>query len=153
MVGYGCDGCWRHTSDRPTVGIVNSVYGSIFLYSYVVPIHSWHLTRQLNKKDLDLRTLSFRWFLCPKLYGSMCRWQHHFWHMNMGCCQKYHVLIPTYNHKFVWPYFTQIILIFPVLVFAYKLPSPSKVCHTNSYIKLEICMTILCWASCDWDRI
>ncbi len=67
MVGYGCDGCWRHTSDRPTVGIVEIVYGSIFFYS---PIHSWHLTRQLNKKDLDLCTLFFRWFLCPVLYGS-----------------------------------------------------------------------------------
>jgi hypothetical protein len=30
MVGYGCDGCWRRTSDRPTVGIVKIVYGSIF---------------------------------------------------------------------------------------------------------------------------
>ncbi len=40
MVGYGCDGCWRRTSDRSTVGIVEIVYGSIFLYSYVVPIHS-----------------------------------------------------------------------------------------------------------------
>jgi hypothetical protein len=70
MVGYGCDGCWRRTSDPPTVGIVEIVYGSIFFYSYVVPIHSGHLTRQLNKKDLDLRTLSFRWFLCPVLYGS-----------------------------------------------------------------------------------
>ncbi len=69
MVGYGCDGCWRRTSDPPTVGIVEIVYGSIFFYSYVVPIHSWHLTRQLNKKDIDLRTLSFRWFLCPGLYG------------------------------------------------------------------------------------
>ncbi len=29
------------------------------------------MTRQLNKKDLDLRTLSFRWFLCPKLYGTL----------------------------------------------------------------------------------
>jgi hypothetical protein len=40
MVGYGGDGCWRRTSDRPTVGIVDIVYGSIFFYSYVVPIHS-----------------------------------------------------------------------------------------------------------------
>jgi hypothetical protein len=32
MVGYGCDGCWRHTSDRPTVGIVKIVYGSIFIF-------------------------------------------------------------------------------------------------------------------------
>ncbi len=27
------------------------------------------MTRQLNKKDLDLRTLSFSWFLCPNEYG------------------------------------------------------------------------------------
>ncbi len=40
MVGYGGDGCWRRTSDRPPVGIVDIVYGSIFFYSYVVPIHS-----------------------------------------------------------------------------------------------------------------
>ena len=85
--------------------------------------------------------------------ASMCRWQHHFWHTNMGCCQKYHVLIPTYNHKFVWPYFKQIVLIFPALVFAYELPSPSKVCHTNSYVKLDICMTILQTASlCRWQH-
>jgi hypothetical protein len=30
MVGYGCDGCWRHTSDQPTVEIVKIVYRSIF---------------------------------------------------------------------------------------------------------------------------
>jgi hypothetical protein len=70
MVGYGCDGCWRRTSDQPTVGIVKIVYESIFLYSYVVPKHSWHLTWQLNKKDLDLHTLSFMCFLCPGKYGS-----------------------------------------------------------------------------------
>ncbi len=40
MVGYGCDGCWRRKSDRPTVGIVKIVYGSIFLYSYIIPIVS-----------------------------------------------------------------------------------------------------------------
>ncbi len=55
MVGYGCVGSWRLTSDQPTVRKVKIVYGSIF-YSYVDPIHSWHLTRQLNKEDLDLRT-------------------------------------------------------------------------------------------------
>ncbi len=53
-------GHWRRTSDWPTVGIVEIVYGSNFFYSYVDPIHSCHLTRQLNKEDLDLRTLSFR---------------------------------------------------------------------------------------------
>ncbi len=66
--------------------------------------------------------------------ASMCRWQHHFWHTNMACCKKYPILIPAYNHKFVWPYYKQIDLIFPALVFAYELQSPSKVCNTNSYI-------------------
>jgi hypothetical protein len=32
MVGYGCDGCWRRTSDQLTVGIVKIVYGSFFLF-------------------------------------------------------------------------------------------------------------------------
>ncbi len=58
-------GSWRLTSDRPTVGIVKIVYGSIFFHSYVDPIYSWHLTRQLNKEDLDLRSLLLSWFLCP----------------------------------------------------------------------------------------
>ncbi len=43
MVGYGCDvdvGRWRRTSDRPTVGIVKIVYGSIIFYSYLHPIQS-----------------------------------------------------------------------------------------------------------------
>ncbi len=31
---------WRRTSDRPTVGIVEIVYGSFFFYSYVHPIQS-----------------------------------------------------------------------------------------------------------------
>ncbi len=67
MVSYGCVGwCWLlEAYIRSTyLGIVKIVYGRI-LYSYVDPIHSWHLTRQLNKEDLDLRTLSFRWCLCP----------------------------------------------------------------------------------------
>ncbi len=63
-------GRWRLTSDRPTVGIVKIVYGSIFFYSYADPIHSWHLTRQLNTEDLDLRTFAFSWFLCPVFNGS-----------------------------------------------------------------------------------
>ena len=84
---------------------------------------------------------------------SMCCWQHHFWHMNMGCCKKYCILIPTYKQKFVWAYFKQIDMIFPVLVFAYELQSPSKVCNTNSYVNMEICMTILQTASlCCWQH-
>jgi hypothetical protein len=61
-------GRWRHTWHRPTVGIVKIFYRSIFFYSYVVPIHSWHLTRQLNKEELDLHTLAFRCFLCLVFY-------------------------------------------------------------------------------------
>ncbi len=63
-------GRWRLTSDQPTVGIVKIVYGSIFFNSYADPIHSWHLTRQLNKEDLDLCTLAFSCFLCPVFYSS-----------------------------------------------------------------------------------
>ncbi len=73
MVSYGCVGwCWPlEAYVRSTyLGIVKIVYKSIF-YSYVDPIHSWHLTRQLNKEDLDLHTLSFRWCLCPGKYGSL----------------------------------------------------------------------------------
>jgi hypothetical protein len=33
-------GHWRLTSDQPTVEMVKIVYGSIFFYSYVYPIHS-----------------------------------------------------------------------------------------------------------------
>ncbi len=58
-----------------------------FFYSYVDPIHSWHLTRQLNKEDLDLCTWAFSCFLCPgfhgrslfgpsllQVFGSTCFW-------------------------------------------------------------------------------
>ncbi len=41
-------GRWRLTSDRPTVGIVKIVYRTFF-NSYLCPIHSLHLTKQLNK--------------------------------------------------------------------------------------------------------
>ncbi len=64
-------GSWRLTSDRPTVGIVKTVYISIFFHSYVDPIYSWHLTRQLNKEDLHLCTFAFSWFLCPVFYGNL----------------------------------------------------------------------------------
>ncbi len=65
---------WRLTSDQPDVGIVKIVHGSFF-YSYVDPINSWHLTRQLKKEDLDLHTFAFSWFLCPNfngIYLSIC---------------------------------------------------------------------------------
>jgi hypothetical protein len=63
-------GHWRLTSDQPTIGIVKIVNGCKFFYSYKDPIHSWHLTRQLKKEDLDLKTLLFSWFSFPMLYGS-----------------------------------------------------------------------------------
>jgi hypothetical protein len=82
----------------------------------------------------------------------MCRWQHHFWHMNMGCCKKYCILIPTYKQKFLWPYFKHRFDI-SSLVFAYEVQSHSKVCNTNSYVNLEICMAILQTASlCHWQH-
>ncbi len=62
-------GRWSLMSDWTTVGIVKILYGSILFYSYVDPIHSWHLIRQLKKEDLDLCTLLFSWFLCPDFYG------------------------------------------------------------------------------------
>ncbi len=64
LVDYGCVGwCWPlEAYVRLTyLGIEKKIYGGIF-YSYVDPIHSWHLTRQLNKEDLDLCTWVFRWY-------------------------------------------------------------------------------------------
>ena len=85
--------------------------------------------------------------------ASLCCWQHHFLAYEHGYLWKYLIPIPRNNHKFVWPYFTQIDLIFPVLVFAYKLHRPSKVWNTNSYATLEICMTILQTPSlCRWQH-
>ncbi len=63
-------GRWRLTSDQPTVGIVKNCQQKYFFNSYVYHIHSWHLTRQLNKEDLDLRTCNISWFLCLVFYGK-----------------------------------------------------------------------------------
>jgi hypothetical protein len=63
-------GRWRLTSDQSTVGIVKIVYGSIFLYSYIDPINSSHLSCQLNKEEFDLCTCNISWFLCPVFYSS-----------------------------------------------------------------------------------
>ncbi len=49
----------------------NTTHTEVFFYSYVDPIHSWHLTGQLNKEDLDLHTWAFRWCLCPVEYGRV----------------------------------------------------------------------------------
>ncbi len=59
---------WQHRKIHPPPGEVYDGY--IVFYSYVDPIHSWHLTQQLNKEDLDLCTWAFRWCLCPVKYGS-----------------------------------------------------------------------------------
>ena len=72
MAGYGCDGwCWLLEAYVRSINCRNSRHclRKYFFFSYVDPIHSWHLTRQLKKKDLDLRTLLFSWFLCPVFYG------------------------------------------------------------------------------------
>jgi hypothetical protein len=72
MVGYDCDGwCWPLEAYIRSTNCRNSKKFLLkyFFYSYVNPIQSWHLTRQLNKEESDLRTLLFSWFLCPVLYG------------------------------------------------------------------------------------
>ncbi len=62
-------GCCRLTSDQPTVGIVKIVYWIIF-YSYVHPIHSWHLTWQPKREIPKKANWSFRLCLNPVLNGS-----------------------------------------------------------------------------------
>ncbi len=61
----------RLTSDWSTVGIVKIVYGRIF-YSYVDPIYSWHLTRQLNKEDEDLCTFCLAGSYAPASMVDIC---------------------------------------------------------------------------------
>ncbi len=68
-------GSWRLTSDWPTLGIVKIVYGSIFP-TYEDPIHSWHLTQQLKKEDLDLRSFAFSWFFGP-VFNSLSAMDGH----------------------------------------------------------------------------
>ncbi len=72
MVSYGCVGqCWPLEANVRSTYCRNSINCLwIFFCSYICPIHSWHLTRQLNKEELDLCTLVFSWFLCPIFYGS-----------------------------------------------------------------------------------
>ncbi len=73
MVGYGCVGqCWLLEADIRSTYCRNSrnCLRKYFLYSFVDPIYSWHLTRQLKKEDLDLHTLLFSWFLCPVFSGK-----------------------------------------------------------------------------------
>ena len=68
MVGYGCVGwCWQLEANVRSTYCRNSktFLWKYFFYSYVDPIHSWHLTWQLNKEDLDLCTWAFRLCLCP----------------------------------------------------------------------------------------
>ncbi len=59
MVCYGCVGrCWPLEAEVSSTNSRNSknCLRKYFFHSYVDPIHSWHLTRQLNKEDLDLCT-------------------------------------------------------------------------------------------------
>ncbi len=62
-------GRWRHTSDQPTVGMVEIVYGNIFLF--LRRSHTFlTFDPALNKEDLDLGTWAFSLCLCPIKYGS-----------------------------------------------------------------------------------
>jgi hypothetical protein len=68
MVSHGCVGwCWPlEAYDRSNYcrNSKNCLW-KYFFYSYVDPIHSWHLVQQQKKEDLDLCTWAFRCFLCP----------------------------------------------------------------------------------------
>jgi hypothetical protein len=73
MVGYGCVGrYWPLEANIRSTYCRNSINSlrKYFFYSYVYLIHSWHLSRQLNKEDLDLCTFVFSWFLCPVFYSN-----------------------------------------------------------------------------------
>ncbi len=72
MVAHGCDGwCWPLEAYVRSINCRNSRnrLWKYFFNSSVDPIHFWHLRRQLKKKNLDLHTLLFSWFLCPVFYG------------------------------------------------------------------------------------
>ncbi len=61
MVGYGCVGqCWPLEANIRSTYCRNSknCLRKYFFYSYIYRIHSWHLTWQLNKEDLDLHTFN-----------------------------------------------------------------------------------------------
>jgi hypothetical protein len=64
------------------------------------------MTRQLNKKDLDLRTLSFRWFLCPDFYGiriNLTRFRrlNEFSSLDFGYCTDSYVLTQYFSKIYV----------------------------------------------------
>ncbi len=96
--------------------------------------HFWH-TIMVTFKSIKYQFLcrlenlyeypSNSWFV--SLAASFLAYQH-------GYLWKYLIPIPMLNHKFIWPYFKQIDVIFPVLVFAYELPSPPNVSNTDSNI-------------------
>ncbi len=73
IVGYGGVGwCWpleayvRLTYCRNSKNCLQKY----FIYSYIDPIHSWNVTRQLNKEDLDLCTWAFSCFVCPVFHNK-----------------------------------------------------------------------------------
>ncbi len=85
MVGYGCIcWCWLLKAYVRLTYYRNSknCLGKYFFYSYIDTIHSWHLTRQLNKEDVDYHTLMFSCFLCPVFHGR------NFWHAPAEFCWR-----------------------------------------------------------------
>ncbi len=72
MVCYGCVGCcWPLEADISSTNCRNSknCLRKYFFHYYIDPIHSWHLTRWLNKGNLDLCTFDISWFVCPIFYS------------------------------------------------------------------------------------
>ncbi len=68
-----CWWCWALEANVRSIKCRNSknCLQKYFFHSYVDPIHSWQLTHQLNKEELDLRTCNISWFLCPGFFGSI----------------------------------------------------------------------------------
>ncbi len=79
MVGYGCVGqCWQLEANIRSTYCRNSknCLQKFFFYSYIDPIYSWHLTRQLNKEDLDLHTSAFSSYARPPSSTTQTRVQN-----------------------------------------------------------------------------
>ncbi len=96
-----------------------------YLYEYI--LNSYF--QSLAASFFDIRSQGVSKVSCTNSYvdqgicmtipqtDSMFFWQHHFWHMNIVCCHWYHIPIPMQNHKFVCPYFKQLVCVAGSIIF------------------------------------
>jgi hypothetical protein len=98
MVGYGCVGqCWPLEADVRSTYCRNSRNClQKFFYSYVDPIYSWHLTRQLKKEDLgNVNRLVFWKHKNTKTYLSRQQTPEKYWTPSTGTkCKNIVLHIP-----------------------------------------------------------